>query len=101
MIITIRGDSIDITEIPLNQHIEWESLLNELKAEHIPGWYQDGKRMGVSVAEGKTHVFIYRTANMPPEAEILKILGSYGIARLPSGFSIATNRRNHDAGTPR
>ena len=42
MIITIRGDSIDITEIPLNQHIEWESLLNELNAEHIPGWYQDG-----------------------------------------------------------
>ena len=53
MIITIRGDSIDITEIPLNQHIEWESLLNELNAEHIPGWYQDGKRMDVSVVEGK------------------------------------------------
>jgi hypothetical protein len=47
MIITIRGDSIEITEIPLNQHIEWESLLNELNAEHIPGWYQDGKRMDV------------------------------------------------------
>jgi hypothetical protein len=44
------GGSIDITEIPLHQHIEWESLLDELKAEHIPGWYQDGKRMGVSVA---------------------------------------------------
>jgi hypothetical protein len=48
MIVTIWGDSIDITEIPLNHHIEWESLLNELKAEHIPGWYQDGKRMGSS-----------------------------------------------------
>jgi hypothetical protein len=72
MIITIRGDSIDITEIPLSQHIEWESLLNELKGEHIPGWYQDGKRMGVSVVEGKAHVFIYRTASMPPEAKILE-----------------------------
>ncbi len=41
MIITIRDDSIDITEIPLNHHIEWESLLNDLKADHIPGWYQD------------------------------------------------------------
>ena len=71
MIITIRGKSIDITEIPLNQHIEWESLLNELNAEHIPGWYQDGKRMGVSIADGKAHVFIYRTVNMPSEAEIL------------------------------
>ena len=80
MIITIRGDSIDITEIPLNQHIEWESLLDELNAEHIPGWYQDGKRMDVSVVEGKAHVFIYRTANMPSEAEIPKILGNYGIA---------------------
>jgi len=80
MIITIRGDSIDITEIPSNQHIEWESLLNELKAEHIPACYQDGKRMGARVVEGKAHVFMYRTANMPPESEILKILGSYGIA---------------------
>jgi hypothetical protein len=80
MIITIRGDSIDITEIPVNQHIEWESLLNELNAEHIPGWYQEGKRMGVSVVEGKAHVFIYRTANMPPEVKILEILELYGIA---------------------
>jgi len=80
MIIPIRGDSIDIIEIPLNQHIEWESLLNELQAEHIPGWYQDGKRMGMSLVQGKAHVFIYRTPNMPPEAEILKILASYGIA---------------------
>jgi hypothetical protein len=44
MIITIRGDSIDITEIPVNHPIEWESLLNELNAEHIPGWYPEGKR---------------------------------------------------------
>jgi hypothetical protein len=64
----------------LNQHIEWESLLNELKAEYIPGWYQDGKRMDVSVVEGKAHAFIYRTANMPPEAKINEILGRYGIA---------------------
>jgi hypothetical protein len=80
MIITIRGDSIDITEIPLNQHIEWESLLNELKAEHIPGWYQDGKRMGMSIVDEKAHVFIYRTPNMPPEAKIIEILGRHGIA---------------------
>jgi|HubBroStandDraft_6_1064221.scaffolds.fasta_scaffold628513_1 hypothetical protein len=80
MIITIRGDSIDITEIPLNQHIEWESLLNELKAEHIPGWYQDGKRMGSSIVEGKAHVFIYRTPKTPPEPQILEILKRHGIA---------------------
>jgi hypothetical protein len=50
------GDSIDITEIPLHQYIDWESLLNELNAEHIPGWYQNGKRMGSSIVEGKAHV---------------------------------------------
>jgi hypothetical protein len=79
MIITIRGDSIDITEIPLDQHIEWESLLNELKSEHIPGWYQDGKRMGVSIVDGKAHVFIYRTEKTPSEPQILEILKRHGI----------------------
>jgi hypothetical protein len=81
MIVTIREDSVDITEIPLSHHIEWESLLNELKVEHIPGWYfQDGKRMGSSIVDGKAHVFIYRTANMPPEAKILEILKQHGIS---------------------
>jgi hypothetical protein len=37
MIVTIRGDSIDISEIPLNHHIEWESLLNDLKGGAHPG----------------------------------------------------------------
>jgi hypothetical protein len=79
MIVTIRGDSIDITEIPSNLHIEWESLLNELKAEHIPGMHQDGKRMAVSVVQGKVHVLIYRTAETPPEPQILEILKQHGI----------------------
>ena len=74
------GDSIDITEIPLHQYIGWESVLNELNAEHIPGWYQDGKRMGVSIADGKAHVFIYRTAKTPPESQILEILTKHGIS---------------------
>ena len=74
------GDSIDITEIPLHQYIGWESVLNELNAEHIPGWYQDGKRMGVSIADGKAHVIIYRTAKTPPESQILEILTKHGIS---------------------
>jgi hypothetical protein len=36
MIVTIRGDSIDISEIPLNHYIEWESLLNDLKGGAHP-----------------------------------------------------------------
>jgi hypothetical protein len=79
MIVTIRGDSIDITEIPLSHHIEWESLLNDLKAEHIPGMHQDGKRMAVSIVQGKVHALIYRTAKTPPEPQILQILKSHGI----------------------
>jgi hypothetical protein len=34
MVVTIRGDSIDISEIPLHHHIEWESLLNDLGGAH-------------------------------------------------------------------
>jgi hypothetical protein len=79
MIVTIRGDSIDITEIPSNLQIEWESVLNELKAEHIPGMHQDGKRMAVSVVQGKVHALIYRTEKAPPEAQILEILKRHGI----------------------
>jgi hypothetical protein len=80
MIVTIRGDSIDISEIPLNQHIEWESVLNDLKAEHIAGMHQDGKRMAISIVREKVHALIYRTAKTPPEPQILEILKSHGIA---------------------
>jgi hypothetical protein len=80
MIVTIRGDSIDITEIPSNLHIDWDSLLNELKAEHIPGMHQEGKRMAVSLVQGTVHALIYRTAKTPPETQILEILKRHGIA---------------------
>jgi hypothetical protein len=80
MIVTIRGDSIDISEIPLNHHIEWESLLNDLKGGAHPGMHQDGMRMAVSVFAGKAHVFIYRTAKTPPEPQIMVILKRHGIS---------------------
>jgi hypothetical protein len=54
-------------------------VLNELKAEHIPGMHQNGKRMAVSVIQGKVHALIYRTANTPPEPQILEILKRHGI----------------------
>jgi hypothetical protein len=80
MKITIKREIIHITEIPINHHIEWESVLNDLKAEHIPGFYQDGKRMSISVVKGQAHVCIYRTDKTPPESKILEILRSHGIA---------------------
>jgi len=42
--------------------------------------HQDGMRMGVSVFEGKAHVFIYRTAKTPPEMQIMVILNRHGIS---------------------
>ena len=79
MKITIHPDRIDITEIPLHDGIEWNPILDELKAEHLPGFYQAEKRMGVSGVAGQTHVYIYRTDKTPPEPEIRAILKRHGI----------------------
>ena len=42
----------------------WEMLLDELKSEHIPGLYQNGKRSHASFERGtgKTRVVIYLTS---------------------------------------
>ena len=79
MKVTIQTELIDITEIPLNNHINWDSLLDDLKAKPIPGKYSGhAKRMGV-IGEGTPHVFIYRNADMPLDAEIIQILKQHGI----------------------
>jgi hypothetical protein len=80
MKVIIHSERIDITELPLGNRIQWNSLLDELKSGHHPGVYQHGKRMGTSIVEGKLHAYIYRTANTPPESEILEILNRHGIA---------------------
>lgn len=80
MEVTIHDERIDITEIPLFPKINWEPVLDDLKAEHLPGLYQQGRRMGVNIVDGKTHAYIYRTAKTPAEAEILAILARHGIS---------------------
>ena len=80
MKIIVCHDRIDITEIPLNHRIKWEPVLDELRAMHLPGLYQEGKRMGVSVVDGQVHAYIYRTDKTPPEEEIRKILQKHGIS---------------------
>jgi hypothetical protein len=80
MKIIIQNERIDITELPLGNRIQWNSLLDELKSEHRPGVYQHGKRMGTSIVNGKLHAYIYRTAKTPADAEILEILNRHGIA---------------------
>ena len=80
MKVTIHEERIDITELPLGTRIQWNPLLDELKSEHRPGIYQHGKRMGMNIVNGTLHAYIYRTANTPPEPEILEILSRHGIA---------------------
>jgi hypothetical protein len=79
MKVTIHEERIDITELPIDDRIDWDSVLNELKAEHIPGAYQTGRRMGVTIMSGKAHAFIYRTDKTPPEPTIREILKRHGI----------------------
>jgi hypothetical protein len=80
MKITIHNERIDITEFPLGNRIQWNSILDELKSEHLPGLYQRGKRMGMNIVDGRLHAYIYRTGKTPPEPEILEILKRHGIA---------------------
>ena len=80
MKVTIHNGMIDINEIPMYPPIKWEPILDELKAEHIPGLYQQGKRMGVSIVNGKIRAYIYLTDKTPPESEILEILNRHGIS---------------------
>jgi len=80
MKVTIHNERIDITELPLGNRIQWNPILDELKSEHRPGVYQPGKRMGMSIVNGKLHAYIYRTPKTPPDSEILEILNRHGIA---------------------
>jgi hypothetical protein len=79
MKVTIHNSMIVVNEIPMYPAIEWEPILDELKAEHIPGLYQQGKRMGVSLVNNRIRAYIYLTDKTPPEAEILEILKRHGV----------------------
>jgi hypothetical protein len=71
---------IDIYKASALPNEKWESLLNELKAEHVPGSTPIGKRMAAAVnADGGMTAFIYRTSDLRDD-EIVKILQQYGIS---------------------
>jgi hypothetical protein len=75
----ITKDRIDIyraNEFPNNK---WESLLKELKAEHVPTAMPQGKIMQVVSDGGGMTAFIYRTNDLRDD-EIVKILQKYGIS---------------------
>jgi hypothetical protein len=77
--LTIHPDRIDVTELRAQHGIDWKTVLDKLKAEHIPGFYQNGQRMGVNIVNGRFHAYIYRTPKTPSEVEIIKIFRAYGV----------------------
>jgi hypothetical protein len=79
---TVWPHRIDILEADSLPRETWEPLLNDLKAEPIPGFTPSGKRVALSAARaprGGTDAFIYRSTNMSDD-EVIRILGTYGIA---------------------
>ncbi|HEY4776614.1 MAG TPA: hypothetical protein VIH56_03060 [Candidatus Acidoferrales bacterium] len=87
----VRPTRIDIEGANGVAKDSWEPLLDELKAEHMPGLMQTGKRIAVAVGPtGRMDAFIYRTGLT--DEETLRILKKYGIdasteAELAKGMS--------------
>jgi hypothetical protein len=75
---TVFPDRIDIYGAGALRQELWKSLLDELKAEDIPGVTQAGKRMSAAVGPDGPVAFIYRTTPMSDE-DVIRILGKYGI----------------------
>jgi hypothetical protein len=58
----------------------WESLLDELKAHHVPSLHPTGKRMSVDVsAEGVVRAVVHFTPSTVGIDEAIKILKKRGI----------------------
>jgi hypothetical protein len=60
--------------------IDWESLLDELSAESLPGFYQNDERMGAAILKSGLFGYVYRTEKTPPEHKIREILIRHGFA---------------------
>ncbi len=59
---------------------EWETMLDQLKSVHIPGYYQAGRRMQVLVdPEGRTRVLIFLTADTVTVDHAINILQGWNI----------------------
>jgi hypothetical protein len=80
MKILILESTINI-ELPQSRHreIDWEALLDELKAEHLPGRYRPGERMGLTITSHGVWICIYRTDKTPPEPAIREVLKRHGL----------------------
>jgi len=75
----VRPSRIDIEGANAVEAEVWQPMLDELKAEHVPGLTPTGKRMMVAVGpSGRINGFIYRTTAMADE-DVVRILRKYGI----------------------
>jgi hypothetical protein len=74
--IVLRFDAAD--NLPNQQ---WEILLDQLKSEHIPSLYANGRRSHVSIepGTGKTRMVIYFTTSTVTVDQAKDILHHWGI----------------------
>jgi hypothetical protein len=75
---TIHPTVIDIT-YSFADAINWETLHDELRAEHIDGLMQDGARSTAQVVDGRFHLQIFRSSGLSDQ-EIADILIRHGIS---------------------
>ena len=75
----VRPSRIDIEGANAVAAEVWQPMLDELKAEHLPGLTPTGKRMMVAVGpSGRMDGFIYRTT-VTADEDVVRILTKYGI----------------------
>jgi hypothetical protein len=75
----VRPSRIDIEGANAVEAEVWQPMLDELKAEHVPGLTPTGKRMMVAAGpSGRIDGFIYRTTPTADE-DVVRILRKYGI----------------------
>lgn len=87
----VRPNRIDILGASALSKDAWDPMLDELKAMHVPSLTPVGKRMSASVSpSGRMDAFIYRTSSMP-DAEVVRILGKYGIQANVSSEEVETD----------
>ena len=85
---------IDIHDATLPEE-DWDRLLDELKAEHVPSLTPPGKRMTVVLApQDRMNVFIYRTQQISDEEVILVLFEARnrGVDRHGTGKKYLTPR---------
>jgi hypothetical protein len=71
----VSEDRIVISECGQRSTDWWNTLLDKLKAHHIPGRYQDGKRMW---ADSRGNAIIYFTSDTVSPDDAVKMLGECG-----------------------